>query len=227
MAGRQFNKYILYLSLITFLVLYIICFIFLFNKNSEIISFGFLTVFSIFFIFYIIDTFGIYFNNNVFTFTTGYSWFVLFASMAFKITSLILILIMFNGVYSLNKKELVNYTNTAVEINKPFNKQNQKSNIPPLYKDMINEYKILFIINTSLIFVLFFALMYGYSSLNINIPDTFETFMENAGSATFSNFKPLIFPVIMILTLTFELFASGYEVYIGNELYKLNTRRVF
>jgi hypothetical protein len=214
--ARPYNKYIAYLTLFTFLVLYIIAFVFIFNANTEIISFGCMTIFSIFFLFFLIDTIGSYMNNFYFTLIPGYIWFVLFASISLKIAALVLILIMFRGVYTM--KEMV----TANNINKPKNK-NKKSNIPPQYRDMINDYKILFIINMVFIFILFFMLMYNYSSLNSNIFSRMNTLMEEGDM---SSFTPLIGPIIMVLIATRLAVSSGYEVYIGNELYKLNGKRV-
>ena len=218
--NRPFNKYISYLSLLTFLVLYIICFLFLFNKNSEILSFGFLTFFSIFFIFFIIDTISIHIINFDTSLITGYSWFVLFATMALKIASLVLVLIMYRDVY--NIKETIFYSKKNEKVNSSMDK-NKKSNIPPKYKDMINDYKILFIINIFFIFVLMLVILNNYSNLNINFVDLFGTFIENG---TYSSFKPLIIPLFIIIISTRLLFTSAYEVYIGNELYKLKQKRV-
>jgi hypothetical protein len=56
-------------------------------------------------------------KNFPFTLIPAYIWFVLFASISLKIAALVLILIMFRGVY--NVKEIVTVNN----INKPKNKK--------------------------------------------------------------------------------------------------------
>jgi len=214
--ARPFNRYIAYLTYFTLLALYIITFIFLFNSDAEIISFGCMTAFSIFFLLFIIDTIGSYMSIYNFTLITGYIWFVLFSSIALKSTALIFILMMFRSVY--NIKDIV----TANNIDKPKNKD-KKSNIPPDYRDMINEYKILFIINMGFIFLILFLLMYNYSSMNVNIFSRMNTLMEEGDVASFT---PLLGPIIMIILSTRLILSSAYEVYIGNELYKLDSKRV-
>jgi hypothetical protein len=214
-SSRPFNKYIAYLTVYTFLALYIICFVFLFNNNNEIIGFGFLTLFSIFFIFFIIDTIGSHLNNFNITFVTGYMWFILFSSMALNLSALILILMMFSSVYKLKN---------IISIEKKENSvKNIKSNIPPKYLNMINDFKIIFILNITFVLMLLFFVMYNYSNLNTDIFNSFNTFME---MGTFDSFKPLIAPLFTLLIGTRLLFTSSYEVYIGNELYKMNKKRV-
>jgi hypothetical protein len=213
---RPFNKYIGYLTLFTFLALYIICFVFLFQDNSEIISFVFLTAFSIFFLLFVIDTIGSYLKNFNITAVTGYIWLVLFSSVAFKIASLLLVLLMFRSIYNIKEIIMVNPIVNSVT-------KNKKSKIPPKYMNMINDYKILFIINMSVIIALLLLLMYNYVDLNTNFFNKYNTFME---LGTFDTFTPLIFPVIILLATTRLAFSSAYEVYIGNELFKVIGKRV-
>lgn len=214
--NRPFNKYIAYLTVYTFLALYAICFTFLFNKNSEIIGFGFLLIFSIFFIFFIIDTIGVHLKNFNITFITGFLWFTLFSSTALNISALILILIMFSSIYK-TKSVLTLKKN---DNNKP---KNKKSIIPPKYVNMINDFKIIFIINIAFILVLLLLVMYNYSSLNVDFFNIFNNFME---IGTFDSFKPLIGPIFILIMCSRVLLSSSYQVYIGNELYKLNNKSV-
>jgi hypothetical protein len=214
---RPFNKYIAYLTVFAFIALYIISFVFLFHSDTEIISFGFLTVFSIFFTLFIIDTIGSYLKNYSMSLVTGWTWFVLFSSISLKVSALILTLIMFRGVYTI--KEIV----TLKKPDAPLEHKDKKTNIPPMYREMINDYKILFMVNMIVLLLLTFLLMYCYSSLNVNIISLFHVFSEQG---TFSSFKPLVTPIIVLTISTLLIVSSSYEVYFGNELYKLNNKRV-
>ena len=215
-SNKPFNKYISYLTLLTFIALYIISFIFLFKTETEVISFILLTIFSIFFTLFIIDTLSVYISNFNTTFITGLTWFTLFTSMAFKITALVFILILFK---SLNKiKNIVKLGKPSQSIN---NYKDIKMNIPPTYKLMLNDYKILFILNMAFILVLMAFLIYNYSSLNSEFFNNMNIFMEEA---TYSKFRPLILPIGMIFTCLRLLFMTSYEVYIGNEFFKLNNK---
>lgn len=196
------NDFITYLSIFSFLVLYIICFVFLFNKNKEIISFVLLTVFHSFFILYIIQTFSLFLNKNA-NFITMFAWAGIFISLIFKLIGLILLLVTFSHF------NLIGVTK---------GKKNKK--LPSNFDKKLKNYKIIFQVNMVFIGVLILSIVSNYDALNINFWESFKRFLND------KTIKPLVFPFIIIISNLITMALASYEIYLGDYFMKLKNKTI-
>lgn len=196
------NDFITYLSLFSFLLLYIICFIFLFNKDKEVISFVLLTVFHLFFILYIIQTFSLFLNKQI-NFITIFAWSGIFISLLFKLIGLILLLITFSHFH-------------LIGINK--GKKNKK--LPSNFDKKLNNYKILFQVNMAFIAIVIISIILNYDSLNINFWESLKRFLNDG------TIKQLVFPFIIIISNLLTMSLASYEIYLGDYFMKLKNKSI-
>jgi hypothetical protein len=196
------NGFITYLSIFSFLVLYIICFVFIFNKNKEVISFVALTFFHFFFILYIIQTFSLFLNKQV-NFITIFAWAGIFISLIFKLIGLILLLVTFSHFNLISVKK---------------GKKDKK--LPSNFDKKLKNYKIIFQINMVFIGVLILSIVSNYHALNINFWESFKRFLND------KTFKPLVFPFIIIISNLLTMALASYEIYLGDYFMKLKNKTI-
>jgi hypothetical protein len=178
-----------YLNIVGFLTLYIIVFVYLFQKKYEITSFILLSVFHGMFTLFVIQMMSTY-GFATMSYLTKSIWLTIFVGMVLGLVSLTFF----------------------ISIYKFFDDKYAKQNIPmPFNKDiinMINNYKILFITNVSLIVLLLSFTIYKNDYLN---KDTYNIM-----------FSPIYVMAIIGLMEAAIIGISSYGVKISNDfmLYK-------
>ena len=198
-------QYKTYLNLTAFIILFTICFVYLFQKKTEMTSFVVMFIFQIFFLLFVAQTIST-FDVEEMNYLTFVLWGSMFAGVSLKFVSLILILIMFNHYnanYSIKKN-----------INIELSPQNRK---------MMNEFKLMFVIGQAfIIYIILFALLYC-NRINSHTTTTIYKYLSYS---SYNNFKPLIEPLIYVLMMATILGISSYEVYIGSKFSKMSKYQI-
>ena len=190
-------NYITYLNIFSFIAIFIISFVFLYNNKTQLMSISILIIFLIFFMFYLLYLFTIYSKNTIY-FVSGFSWLSLFSSITFKTISLILLFYTMNRlqIYDKDKNEMI------------LSKKNKK---------IINDYYLMFIANMVLIFIILLVLL-NYNNLNrelfYNLSYIFD---ENLSQ---SDAFIIYVQLFIILLCSITTISSFYEILFINKFSK-------
>jgi hypothetical protein len=194
-----------FMNYFAFIALYIVCFYFIFQPYSEIISIYILFVIHTAFTAFIgIDISNIFLNENTKSLQLGVITIISLLSLlicnTFHFVSLILIILM---TYNLQKKLDIS-SGTPIKL-------------PNKYKYQFNKflYNCITVFVTSIIILL--MLFFKFELINVHLKPLFD-------NSTYDNFKKRI-PSILILGLSIiTIVISTKQIYIANNLSKLNNR---
>lgn len=176
-----------------FLLLYILSFIFMYQKFSEIIAF--------FVLFIVHTTFFIYIGKDVIQYlTSGYYFVPMVTALAILTTAglqFVAIVFILQLIMTLRKKYTID---RGVPIY-----------LPEKYQTKLEEFKAIIVTSFVLVFVLLSMLTYGIRMLDINFYEVFtnlsiNTFFKNIGA------------FIALLISASVVSLSAYQVYLGNDL---------
>ena len=189
------------LNYFAFFILYIICFVFIYRKFSEIIGFYVLIVVNIAFLLYALnDVIQIFEYSD--SFILMIACFAVITGLIFHTVLIIFILMMSNN---LNIKYTKRYGT-------PFN-------LPKKYQKNMDLIKFLMIASFFLGCIILYILFYYNNELEYNFINILKYF----------NITKLFEYRILFFTLTASLILLGissYQVYIGNEFSKLSKQKL-
>ena len=189
------------LNYFAFFILYIICFVFFYNKFSEIVGFSILIVIHFAFMLYSINDVMKIFKDSYF-FVQMMACFSIIIGLTLHTVVLIFILMVINNMQ-------VKYTK----------KYGTPLNIPNKYKDKMELIKRLMIASFCLGIVILYIIFYYNNDLNHN----FATILRYFNVIDLIKYKTLFFTLSASLVL---MGISSYQVYIGNTFTQLSRQQL-
>jgi len=189
------------LNYIAFFVLYIVCFVYINVKYTEIVGFGLLFVIhSAFSLFISKDLFNLLNEKNKSYLAFNVSFLAILIGLVFHFVSFILTFIM---ITTLQKK----YTKT----------RGTPIVLSTSYQNKFNDYKNNIIAVFSLSFVVLISIFFAYDTINIDFAQLFKS----PSMASIYKYLPAIFVVLSSLSI---IGISSYQVYISNMFSKLSQK---
>jgi len=195
------SKSITLLNYIAFLILFILSFIFIFQKNASILGFVLLFITNAAFMVYISGEL-IPFIDEVTYFGTIFSIVAIISSSILHFVSLIFILML---LYNLHVKYTVN---NGLPIN-----------IPEPYKTQLYHFNILMITTFSICFLLFFIVKFRMERLNVN----FYELLKRGSILLYYRYSLLLFSIILSII---AIVISSLQVKTASEFSKLSRQQV-
>lgn len=190
------------LNYIAFFVLYILCFIYMNQKYTEIIGFGILFV--------IHTAFSIFISKDIFNLlnekikpnlVVNLSFISIMVALIFHFVSFILMFIMITTLQTKYTKT----RGTPIVLSKTYNNK-------------LNEYKNNIIVVFSLSFIVLMTMFFGYETMNIDLNlQRFKTF-------SFVDFYKLLPAIVVALSSLSIIGISSRQVYISNVFSKLSKK---
>lgn len=184
-----------------FLVMYILCIVFIYQKFSEIIAFLLL--------FIVHTTFFIYIGKDVVDYAMADTFFIpRFVAISIAISSLLLfvsLVLLLQLIMTLRKKYTID-KGTPIYL-------------PKNYQRELDTFKINVIVMFIIVFILLCMLFLRFSSININFHQLFSNLTVGLFFGNISSF------VCFILSLG-VLGISGYQVYLANDLSRLKNNQL-
>lgn len=189
------------LNYIAFFVLYILCFIYMNQKYTEIIGFGILFV--------IHTAFSIFISKDIFNLlnekikpnlVVNLSFVSIMVALIFHFVSFILMFIMITTLQTKYTKT----RGTPIVLSKTYNNK-------------LNEYKNNIIVVFSLSFIVLMTMFFGYETINIDFSQAFKTF-------SFVDFYKLLPAILVSLSSLSIIGISSRQVYISNVFSKLSKK---
>lgn len=190
------------LNYIAFFVLYILCFIYMNQKYTEIIGFGILFV--------IHTAFSIFISKDIFNLlnekikpnlVVNLSFISIMVALIFHFVSFILMFIMITTLQTKYTKT----RGTPIVLSKTYNNK-------------LNEYKNNIIVVFSLSFIVLMTMFFGYETINIDLNlQRFKTF-------SFVDFYKLLPAIVVALSSLSIIGISSRQVYISNVFSKLSKK---
>lgn len=189
------------LNYFAFFTLYIICFVFIYQKFSELVGFSILIVINLAFLLFSLNDVMAIFQRSLF-FVPMVACFSIVAGLVLHSVVLIFILMMTNNLQS-------KYTK----------KYGSPMSLPKKYQNKMELIKRLMIASFCLGFVILYVLFYYYDSLK----HSFVILLKNIELRTFYDYR------ILFLTLGASLALmgiSGKQVFDANEFSKLSRQQL-
>ena len=189
------------LNYIAFFVLYILCFIYMNQKYTEIIGFGILFV--------IHTAFSIFISKDIFNLlnekikpnlVVNLSFVSIMVALIFHFVSFILMFIMITTLQTKYTKT----RGTPIVLSKTYNNK-------------LNEYKNNIIVVFSLSFIVLMTMFFGYETINIDFSQSFKMF-------SFVDFYKLLPAILVSLSSLSIIGISSRQVYISNLFSKLSKK---
>ena len=189
------------LNYIAFFVLYILCFIYMNQKYTEIIGFGILFV--------IHTAFSIFISKDIFNLlnekikpnlVVNLSFVSIMVALIFHFVSFILMFIMITTLQTKYTKT----RGTPIVLSKTYNNK-------------LNEYKNNIIVVISLSFIVLMTMFFGYETINIDFSQSFKMF-------SFVDFYKLLPAILVSLSSLSIIGISSRQVYISNLFSKLSKK---
>ena len=189
------------LNYIAFFVLYILCFVYMNQKYTEIIGFGILFV--------IHTAFSIFISKDIFNLLNekikpnlviNLSFISIMVALIFHFVSFILMFIMITTLQTKYTKT----RGTPIVLSKTYNNK-------------LNEYKNNIIVVFSLSFIILMTMFFGYETINIDFSQSFKTF-------SFIDFYKILPAIVVSLSSLSIIGISSYQIYISNMFSKLSKK---
>ena len=194
------NNYITFFNIFTFLSLFIICFVFLFKKQNEVLSFSVLFIFLSFFFLFTLQNIASGLDKPMYLLSIV-TWFSILIGSIFNIVAVLLVLLMF---YHLRQQYTIKY-------GKPVELPKKQSN-------MLQKFKAMLTTNILLILLLTAISIVGNNMINVPIYPLFSGFMNNKNVITT---VPMLLSVALIFVDLYIVSSTSYEIYLSNLLYEL------
>jgi len=189
------------LNYIAFFVLYILCFIYMNQKYTEIIGFGILFVIhTAFSIFISKDLFNLLNEKIKPNLVINLSFISIMVALIFHFVSFILMFIMITTLQTKYTKT----RGTPIVLSKTYNNK-------------LNQYKNNIIIVFSLAFVVLTTMFFGYETINVDFSQAFKTL-------SFADFYKLLPAILISLSSLSIVGISSYQLYISNVFSKLSKK---
>ena len=189
------------LNYLGFLLLYIICFIFLFKNYSEYIGFTVLLILNIASLLYVTNDVMKILEESYF-FVQMFTCLSIIVGLTFTTVVIIFILMISNNIHSKYLKLYGKYLD-----------------FPKKYRRIIDELKKFIVASLSLVGVLLYILFYYNDSLNVDL-----TMLLSYFKLKFLNDKKLLFFTLALSIVLITI--SSYEVYLGNSLLMLSKQPI-
>ena len=189
------------LNYIAFFILYILCFVYINQKYTEIIGFGILFV--------IHTAFSIFISKDIFNLLNekikpnlviNLSFISIMVALIFHFVSFILMFIMITTLQTKYTKT----RGTPIVLSKTYNNK-------------LNEYKNNIIVVFSLSFIILMTMFFGYETINIDFSQSFKTF-------SFIDFYKILPAIVVSLSSLSIIGISSYQIYISNMFSKLSKK---
>ena len=189
------------LNYIAFFVLYILCFVYMNQKYTEIIGFGILFVIhTAFSIFISKDIFNLLNEKIKSNLVVNLSFISIMVALIFHFVSFILMFIMITTLQTKYTKT----RGTPIVLSKTYNNK-------------LNEYKNNILVVFSLSFIVLMTMFFGYETINIDFSQAFKTF-------SFVDFYKLLPAIVVALSSLSIIGISSRQVYISNVFSKLSKK---
>jgi hypothetical protein len=192
-----------YIPLLSFVSVYILAFVFWFQKQSEVISFLMLTILQGLFLLsftYVLSTIV----DNQFYIVSMLCWSGIGVGALFSFIALLQILITFRHLH--------------IEYNV---KHKAALRVPQQYSNLLREFKILFVTLFSFSILLFVFCIMGVG--NINIVRFIGDFISQPNIVSFG---PLVIPIVLCIIGLGIVGGASYEIVLANMFAELNKRHV-
>jgi len=189
------------LNYIAFFVLYILCFLYMNQKYTEIIGFGILFVIhTAFSIFISKDLFNLLNEKIKPNLVVNLSFISIMVALIFHFVSFILMFIMITTLQTKYTKT----RGTPIVLSKTYNNK-------------LNEYKNNILIVFSLSFVVLMTMFFGYETINID-------FYQSIKTLSFIDFYKLLPTILVVISSLSIIGISSYQVYISDMFSKLSKK---
>jgi hypothetical protein len=189
------------LNYIAFFILYILCFVYINQKYTEIIGFGILFV--------IHTAFSIFISKDIFNLLNekikpnlviNLSFISIMVALIFHFVSFILMFIMITTLQTKYTKT----RGTPIVLSKTYNNK-------------LNEYKNNIIVVFSLSFIILMTMFFGYETISIDFSQSFKTF-------SFIDFYKILPAIVVSLSSLSIIGISSRQVYISDMFSKLSKK---
>jgi len=189
------------LNYIAFFVLYILCFLYMNQKYTEIIGFGILFVIhTAFSIFISKDLFNLLNEKIKPNLVVNLSFISIMVALIFHFVSFILMFIMITTLQTKYTKT----RGTPIVLSKTYNNK-------------LNEYKNNILIVFSLSFIVLMTMFFGYETINID-------FYQSIKTLSFIDFYKLLPTILVVISSLSIIGISSYQVYISDMFSKLSKK---
>ena len=216
------NNYVNYLTLSFFVALYIICFVYSYKNDYQIISTVTLSIFHLFFFLFLCQVIATFLFNKTTNLLHMITWFSVFLGSAIELMTLLIIIVVFKFFHGKYDKNMGKMMSRAKKVN--LDSIYHYSLSPFLTKDALRKLtilRILFITTTAIILFLLTTTFLFYDTLNVPLTYLFTNFLRNM---SFYNFTPLIIPMFIILLNIGVVGISLYEFKMALDFYNYSKK---